>query len=116
MRAIYRKEIKTFFGSMLGWVFLAVNLFFGALYFRANGLILGYPYVSYVISGVIFIFLCSLPIISMRTFAEEARLKTDQLLFTSPVPIWKIILGKYLALVTLLGIICGVFFFKVLEA
>lgn len=109
MRAIYRKEIKTFFGSMLGWVFLAVNLFFGALYFRANGLILGYPYVSYVISGVIFIFLCSLPIISMRTFAEEARLKTDQLLFTSPVPIWKIILGKYLALVTLLGIICGVF-------
>lgn len=100
MRAIYKKELRGFFNSMIGWLFLAVNLFFAGWYFRANGMMNGYPYISYVVSGIMFIFLCSLPILTMRIFADEARLKTDQLLYTSPIPVWKVVIGKYLALVT----------------
>ena len=98
MLAILKKELSSYFHSMLGWLFLALNLFFAGWNFRYYGMTAGYPYVSYVISGILMIFLLSIPILTMRVFSEESRTKTDQLLYTSPVPIWKIILGKYLAL------------------
>lgn len=102
MRAIYKKELRGFFFSMIGWLFLAVNLFFAGWHFRAQGMTNGYPYISYVISSIMFIFLCSIPILTMRIFADETKQRTDQLLYTSPVPIWKIVIGKYLALITLI--------------
>lgn len=104
MFAIYKKELKTFFNSMVGWFYLAANLFFAGWYFRMYGILTGYPYVSYVISGVMLIFLLSMPVLTMRIFAEETKLRTDQLLYTSPVPVWKIILGKYLSLLTVFSI------------
>lgn len=105
MLAIYKKEMKSYFHSMIGWLFLAVNLFFTGWNFRFYGMMAGYPYVSYVISGILMIFLLSLPILTMKIFSEETRTKTDQLLYTSPVPVWKIILGKYLALVSIFSVI-----------
>ncbi len=104
MLAIFKKEFKSYFRSMTGWIFLAVTLFFTGWYFRYYGLMGGYPYVSYIISGVLFIFLFCLPLLTMRSFSEEARQKTDQLLYTSPVPVWKIIMGKYLAVVVIYAI------------
>lgn len=101
MLAIYKKEMKSYFHSMLGWLFLAVNIFFSAWYFRYYSIMQGYPYISYVISGILLIFLFSIPILTMRSFAEEMRNKTDQLLFTAPVSLWKVVLGKYLALATI---------------
>lgn len=102
MLVIYKKELKSYFRTMVGWLFLAFNLFFSGWYFRYYGLISGYPYISYVLYGIIFMFVCSIPIITMKSFAEETKQKTDQLLYTSPISIWKIIIGKYLALCTLL--------------
>lgn len=105
MLAIYKKELKGFFTSMLGWLFLSANLFFAGWYFRYYGMIAGLPYISYVINGIMLIFLFSIPILTMRSFSEEMRAKTDQLLYTAPVQIWKIVIGKYLALITVLGIV-----------
>lgn len=104
MLAILKKELSSYFHSMLGWLFLALNLFFAGWNFRYYGMTAGYPYVSYVISGILMIFLLSIPILTMRVFSEESRTKTDQLLYTSPVPVWKIILGKYLALAVIFTI------------
>lgn len=104
MLAIYKREIKSYFHSMLGWLFLAVNMFFAGWYFRFYGMIQGYPYISYIISSMLIIFLFSIPVLTMRIFAEEMRNKTDQLLFTAPVSIWKIVLGKYLAVATVFAI------------
>lgn len=105
MLAIYKKELKSFFHSMIGWLFLALNLFFAGWNFRYYGMMAGYPYVSYIISASLMIFLLSVPILTMRIFSEEAKNKTDQLLYTAPVPVWKIILGKYLALLSVFTII-----------
>lgn len=102
MRAIFKREFKSYFNSMIGWAFLAVNLFFAGWYFRFNGMINGYPYISYILSGIMLIFICLVPVLTMKTFAEESKQKTDQLLYTSPISVWKIILGKYLALVSVL--------------
>lgn len=103
MLAIYKKELRGFFNSMLGWLFVAANLFFAGWYFRFYGMISGLPYINYVLNGIMLIVLFSIPVLTMRSFAEEMRQRTDQLLYTVPVPIWKIVLGKYLALVSVYG-------------
>lgn len=104
MLAIYKREVKAYFRSFIGLLFIAVTLFFVSLYFTVNNLLYGYPYFSYAIGGVIFVFLISVPILSMRIMAEERRSKTDQLILTAPVSVGGIILGKFLALLTIFAI------------
>ncbi len=99
MWAVFKKEWLGNFRTLTGWIFLAVTIFFLGWYFNYFGLNSGLPYVSYIVSAVQFIFLFTLPLLTMRSFSEERRYKTDQLLFTSPVGVWQVILGKYLAAV-----------------
>lgn len=105
MLAVYKKELRTYFTSMIGWVFIAFMLVLVGLYFMVNNLFNGLTNFSYVFQGVqMFFVLLLVPVLTMRIVAEENRQKTDQLLYTSPVSITKIILGKYMALLTLFGI------------
>lgn len=104
MLAIYKKELHSYFTSVLGWVFIAFFLVMTGLYFVLYNLMNGIINFSYVYDGVqmIFVFLL-VPVLTMRSVAEENRQKTDQLLYTAPISITKIIAGKYLALITLLA-------------
>ncbi len=110
MLAIYKRELKSYFHSFLGFLFIAVTLFFLGLYFSVYNLINGYPYFAYVISSVAFVFLISVPILTMRVLAEEKKTKTDQLILTAPVSVAGIVIGKFLALLTIflipVGMIC----------
>lgn len=71
------------------------------IYFTAYNLNYASPDFGTTLNSVTFVFLIITPILTMRILAEEKRNKTDQLLFTSPVPIWKIVFGKYLGMVTI---------------
>ena len=102
MRAIYRRELKSYFHSMIGYVFIAFLVAFTGVYFMAYNLNYGYPYFSYVLSATIFIYLIAIPILTMRSFAEERKNKTDQMLLTAPVSLFQVVMGKYLAMVTIL--------------
>lgn len=102
MTAIYERELKSYFYSFTGWLFIAVNLCFMGLYFQVYNIISGYPTISYVLQSVAFIFLLTAPILTMRTFSEERKNKTDQLLITAPVSVGGIVMGKFLALETVL--------------
>lgn len=104
MFAIYKRELKSYFRSFIGLLFIAVTLFFVSLYFTVNNLLYGYPHISYALGSVIFVFLISIPILSMRIMAEERRSKTDQLILTAPVSVGGIIMGKFLALLTIFAI------------
>ena len=97
MRAVFKKEWLQNFRTLTGWIFWSLTLFFMGWYFRYYGLVKGLPYISYIINAVTFIFIMTLPLLTMRSFAEEKRHKTDQLLYTSPVSLRSIVLGKYLA-------------------
>ena len=101
MTAIYKREVRSYLTSMLGYVFMALNLLLTGIYFTYYNLGYGYPYLDYTLSGVSFVFMITTPILTMKVMAEERKQKTDQLLLTSPVSPLKIILGKYLALVTM---------------
>lgn len=100
MLAIYKKEVKGFLTSMVGYVFLAFLLVVCGIYYTAYQLQGRYPYFSYTLQAIQFVFLIAVPVLTMRILAEERRQKTDQLLLTAPVSVTEIILGKYLALVT----------------
>ncbi len=99
MLAIIKREVKSYFQNVLGWLFIAALIAVYGIYFFAYNLQGGYPYISYALSGVSFILLIAVPILSMRCLAEEHKTKVDQLLLTAPVSVGKIVLAKYLALV-----------------
>lgn len=104
MLAIYKKELQSYFHSFIGCLFVGVSLFFIGLYYFVYCLLYGYPYFSYVINGVIVLFMLTVPVLTMRIMAEERRSKTDQLILTAPVTVSQIVLGKFLALLTILAV------------
>ena len=101
MWAIYKRELKSYFRSFIGFLFIAATLFFVSLYFFVYNMLSGYPYISYAISSVTFLFMITVPILSMRILAEEKHSKTDQLILTAPVSVGGIVMGKFLALLTI---------------
>ena len=104
MFAIYKKELRSYFNSFIGFLFIGVTLFFQGLYYTVYNLLYGYPYYSYVVSSTVFLFLISIPILTMRILSEERHNKTDQLILTAPVSVGGIVMGKFLALTTIFAI------------
>jgi ABC-2 type transport system permease protein len=108
MLAIYKREVVSYFRSFIGFLFIAVTLFFLGVYFTAYNLQGGMPYLSYTVSGVLFVFLISVPLLTMRVLAEERKNKTDQLILTAPVSVGGVVGGKFLALSTIFAIPTGI--------
>lgn len=104
MSAIVKREFNAYFRSPLGYVFLAVYLFFSGTYFVQvlnSGMAANFPYVYY---GMFSIILLLLPLLTMRLVSEDKKLKTDQLLLTSPISVPSLILGKFIAAASIYGI------------
>ena len=110
MKAIFKKELRSFFLSMTGYALIAFLITFVGIYFMIYNIGYGYPYFAYTLSGVMLILLVLVPVITMRSFAEEKKNRTDQLLFTSPIKIRDIVLGKYAAMVSVFFVPNVVFF------
>ena len=107
MGAIFKREVRSFFHGMMGYVLTAFLLVSSAIYFVA--LNLGYGLTDfgyYTLYRTIFMMLFYVPVLTMRSLAEERRTRTDQLLLTSPVPVWGIVLGKYFALCAVFALPC----------
>lgn len=100
MKAVYKKELSSFFHSMTGYALVAFLVTFTGVYFMLYNLNQGYPYFSYTLSAVMLVLLVLIPVLTMRSFAEERKSRTDQLLFTSPVKLRQVVIGKYLAMCT----------------
>ncbi len=109
MLTICKREIESYFHTMIGYVLIAFMLAFTGIYFMVYNLNYGYPYFSYVLASIDYIILLVVPVLTMRSFAEEMRSKTDQLLLTSPVGLFQIVMGKYLAMVAIFAIPCVVY-------
>ena len=104
MTAIFKRELKSYLTSMVGYLFRFFVLVLTGIYFSAYQLSGGYSKFETTFSALPFVFLIGVPILSMRVLAEERKQKTDQLLLTAPVSVWDIVFGKYLALVAVFAI------------
>ena len=103
-KGIIKKELKQYFYSMVGFVFLAFFLAIVGLYTWAGNLSQGIGNFEMTLGNMTFIFVILIPILTMRIVAEEKKQKTDQLLYTSPISLTKVILGKYIAVMILFTI------------
>lgn len=104
MTAVYRKELRSYLTSMIGYVFIAFMLTAIGIYFAYQNLNIGSPRFELVLDNVQFVFLVFVPILTMRVLADEKKQRTDQLLLTLPLSVWDIVLGKFLAVVTLYAV------------
>ncbi|WP_297197741.1 ABC transporter permease subunit [uncultured Flavonifractor sp.] len=108
MTAIYRRELGSYFHGMTAYVFIAFLLVFSGIYTMIYNLNAGYPNFEYVLQAMSIIFLIAIPVLTMRVVAEERRQKTDQLLYALPLGMTRVVLGKYLAMLTVVAIPCAI--------
>lgn len=106
MIGVLRKELRQYFRTMTGYLFIAVFIAIASAYFITTNLIAQNGDIKFFFSALFPIVMFLIPILTMRLFTEEHKQKTDELLLTSPVTLTGIILGKYAAtmVVFLLGL------------
>ena len=104
MSAIYKRELRAYFHSMIGWVFTAAMLILVGIYFMAYNMYQGYVYFSYALASACNMLMLLVPVLTMRSMSEERASRTDQLLLTAPVSVGGIVLGKFLAMLTVFAI------------
>ncbi|MBE6994103.1 MAG: ABC transporter [Ruminococcaceae bacterium] len=104
MSVVYKKELKGYFNSMTGYVYVAFALAVIGVYTYAVCLRQVFPNFEYVLDSVRFLFALLMPILTMRTMSEERRQRTDQLLYSSPISTWSIVFGKFFAALTVYGL------------
>ena len=104
MLAIWKKEFKSYFVSPIGYIFVGVITFLSSFAFITGVVLVKSADISVVFSNINWIYLFLAALLTMRMFAEEKNKRTDQLLLTAPVSITEIVLGKYLAAMSVLGV------------
>lgn len=109
MGAIYKREMAGYFHSAIAYVVLAVYYFFSGMFFYLYCFYNNSASLSYVFANMFYIVMFIIPVLTMKTFAEEKRQKTDQALLTSPVSLTEIVLGKFLGAFTIYAMCCAIF-------
>lgn len=109
MLAIMKRELLSYFTSPLGYVFIAVFYLFSGVFLFLFTLTSQSTDMSYVYTGMFFVMLIMIPILTMRLMAEENKQKTDQLLLTSPVSLTRLVMGKFLSAFTILLVCMFIF-------
>ncbi|MBR6522628.1 MAG: ABC transporter permease subunit [Oscillospiraceae bacterium] len=100
MLAIYKRDLRAYFSSPLGYVFVAAFLIVTNLVFLLTNLLTGSNALGTVYMVILYLLMVIVPILTMRTFSEDYKQRTDQLLLTSPVKASGIVMGKFLAAYT----------------
>lgn len=98
MSAIFKREFKSYFINMSGALFIAVLLLFTGIFVTAINLLGQYAAFEYALENVILVFLLIVPVLCMKSIAEDKRARTDTLLYSLPLRLSSIVMGKYLAM------------------
>ena len=104
MKAIFRHEISSCFTNITGYVFGAFLLLFAGIFTMIYNINYGLSNYEYVLGNMSFVFLIIIPVLTMRSVAEERRQKTDQLLYSLPLTMTQVVAGKYLAMLCVMAL------------
>lgn len=97
MKAIWKREFASCFTTMVGYIFMAICMLVCGIFFSSSNIVGLSASFNGVVSSVSYAMILVVPILTMRSFAEERKNKSDQLLLTAPVSVWKIVLAKFLS-------------------
>ena len=109
MVAILKRELSSYFNSAVAYVVMALYVLFSGLFFSSICIENDTSSLSYVFGNMFIIILFIIPIITMKSFSEEKRQRTDQALLTSPTSLFEIVMGKFLGALILFAI-CSLIF------
>ena len=101
MPAVFKRELRAFFLSPQGYIFLSIFLLITGIFFTTGNLISGNSRYLGFLGSILFIFIFIVPLLTMRLLSDERQNKPDHLLLTSPLGIPEIVVGKFLAALTL---------------
>lgn len=101
MLAIYKKELRSYFINPIGYIYIGIFLLFSALACCYTTIVSSSYDTSFYFILLVFALVILIPLLTMRLFAEEKKLRTEQLLLTAPVTITSMVLGKFFAALTL---------------
>ena len=108
MKAVFEREISSYFTTMLGYIFIAIHIALCTINFISNNIIGGSASFSAMAETASIMFVFIVPILTMRSFAEEKKTKSDQLLLTSPISVSSIVWGKFFSALCVLLIALAV--------
>ena len=108
MIAVFQKELAGYYKGVMGYLFAAFLLVVAGIYTIAYNLSGYCANFEYVLSAISFVYLIVVPVLTMRSVAEEKRQKTDHLLYALPMRLSDVILGKYLAILVVLAVPTGI--------
>lgn len=104
MLNVYKKELRSMLYSPIGFTVISVMLIFFGLFVTIYNLYSGSIRIEFSYQNSALVLLLAVPLLSMSTLSKEHSSKTDALLFSLPIPIYKVILGKFFSLVTIISI------------
>lgn len=102
MKAIFEKELRSYFTNVYGYIFGIFLLIFAGIFTMVINIKAGFPNFEAVLSNMCFVFPVAAPLLTMRSIAEERRQRTDQLLYSLPLSMTKVVLGKFLAILAVM--------------
>ena len=100
MLAVFKRELKAYFLTPIGYLYMGLFLLLTGIFFFFDNILPSRSHFAGFLGGIVLIFLFAVPLLTMRLVSEEKKQKTDQLLLTSPVSITGIVCGKFLAAMT----------------
>ena len=118
MLAVIKKELKTYFCSPVGYVFIGLFLIMFSIFFYVDVFKYQSTNFEYIFYSGATILTFIVPILTMRTIAEERKNGTEQLLLTSPLSITKVVLGKFIAatIIVVITELCTLLYFGILSS
>lgn len=116
MWAIIKKEVRAYFLSPIGYVFVGLFLLMASLFFYSEVLVTGSTMFSNIFYSLSTILIMIVPLLTMRTFSEERKDGTEQLLLTAPRSVTSIVLGKFFAalIVLLIAVVLTFIYYIIL--
>ena len=100
MFPIYRRELRSYLGSPIGYVFIGMFLLISNLFFYLNNILMASSNIVPLFMNMQMLFMLLIPLLTMRLFSEEFKQKTDQMILTAPLRLKSIVLGKFFAAMT----------------
>ena len=97
MRAVFGREFRSYFTNIVGYVFIALFLFLSGILFSFYNVYGEIANLSYIFNGLSGLLTVMIPLLTMKLFAEDKKNHVDTLLYTSPISLGSIVLGKFLA-------------------
>ena len=108
MSAVYKRELRAYMNNVYGWLFMAILLLFTGYMMFQNNLYDGAPEFELTLSGSQYALLLLIPILCMRSMAEDRHNKTDMFYLSLPMKTSAVVLGKYFAMLTVYAIPCAI--------